>query len=139
MFGIEIKFIKKTLFIFLIVTIYSCSSVPKIAEYKLENKKGRKFYPYYDDLRIKLTSDTGGIFINRTKSKDTITQKFVYHSQFTGNKKENIYRVIKSVDNYFENKISLKQNDTLVFYKKGIYFRYKAPRTTQYLLYFKRQ
>jgi hypothetical protein len=138
MFGIETNFMKKTLFIFLTVAIYSCSSVPKIAEYKLENKKGKTFYPYYDDLRIKLTSDTGGIFINRTKSKDTITQKFVYHNQFTDNKKENIFRVIKNVDNNYENGVSLKQNDTLVFYKKGIYLRYKAPNTTQYLLYFKR-
>lgn len=127
---------KNILFILTVIAVCGCMSVRKNVEYRLENKKGKTHYPYTDDLSITLTSDTSGVFTNIRTNKDTIRQKFMYHNQVEGNDTVDIFRLVKRVDRYSTDRVLLNQNDTLIFYKKGIYLRYKAPNKERYLLYF---
>ncbi len=121
---------KKLPSLFLIVAFFSCNSIYKITEYKVQ-KNSKTFYPYKDELRIKLNSDTTGVLVNSRKNQDVIYQNFVYQKQLES------FIIVKSVDKNFENLISLKQNDTLVLNKKKLYFVYQAANTTKYFLYFK--
>lgn len=99
-----------------------------------------KYVTYVPDNRFELTSDkielffnndSTAYFINHQTKENIFKQKFIYRTSDTD------FICIKRVDILNQNIVSLKPNDTIVYFKDKMYFLFRG--NFLFPLYFKKE
>lgn len=121
----------KTIAIIIIASFCSCSTTSKLFEkYTLYRRDKTINYPK-EKLSFKFINDTTGLFINSYNGSEILSQKFSF------SRIKNEYLIISHVNPINQSLISLKQGDTIIFYKKRLLFFYKSDK--KYLLSFRKK
>jgi hypothetical protein len=121
---------EKALLILIVSIFFSCNTSSKLfKEYSLYQRDKNINYPK-EKLTIKFSSDSTGLFINRSNEGEEFQQSFSFL------RVESDYLVIESITPENFSFISIKKGDTIVVTNKQLHFFYKGDQ--KYLLSFKR-
>lgn len=123
------KYIFIILFLLIITILNSCKINNHPKRYIIYKGSEEYYFPNYK-IEILLEDDSTAYFKNYILKDSIFVQKFNY------NISDDVFLHIKNLDTINTNIISLKENDTIVVFKKKLYYPYIG--NEMFYLFFKR-